>query len=440
MPTRLRFDGVNDYCQFSSSMSIDLGLAAYTFEAKLVLNATPTALGGLLGRNGTSAGFFITSTLSLAAYTSGTLRYQTAANFFLQDGNVHTYRLEHDSGGAWRAYRDGTLISSGTFSTTTVAAPLIWIGQGNNSSNSYCSMDLEYLEVTGVTNAQKWDANLGGSGTTLPTTSGTNQATQINFPTDNSQWISVSGGGAVLQAAATGVSTATAALTTAIALAAAAVGVSSATASLTTGIPLQASAAGVSTATAQLSTQVRLNASALGVSSATASLTTSIRLAASALGQSSATVNLTTGGGGLSANAIGQSTATATLATAIRLTASAVAQATATATLVGTSAQLAAAAVGVSTATAALSISIRLQASSVALASSMAQLTTQIRLSAAGYSVSVAAAELTIGQVLPPEIDAYKMKMTRITGNYKLQQQVSFSIINATPKFKIGRA
>lgn len=195
MGYRLRFDGVNDYCQFGSSMSIDLGLAAYTFEAKLVLNATPTALGGLLGRNGTSAGFFITSTLSLVAYASGTLRYQTAANFFLQDGNVHTYRLEHDSGGAWRAYRDGTLISSGTFSTTTTAAPLIWIGQGNNSSNSFCSMDLEYLEVTGVTNAQKWDANLsGGTGTTLPTTSGTNQATLINFPTDNSQWIFFSSG------------------------------------------------------------------------------------------------------------------------------------------------------------------------------------------------------------------------------------------------------
>ena len=195
MGYRLRFDGVNDYCQFGSSMSIDLGLAAYTFEAKLILNATPTTLGGLLGRSGTSAGFFITSTLTLAAYTSGTLRYQTAANFFLQDGTVHTYRLEHDANGAWRAYRDGVLISSGTFTNTTVAAPLTWIGQGNNSSNSFCSMDLEYLEVTGPTNAQKWDANLSnGTGSILPTSSGTNQASLISFPTDNTQWISFSSG------------------------------------------------------------------------------------------------------------------------------------------------------------------------------------------------------------------------------------------------------
>lgn len=197
MGYRLRFDGVNDYCQFGSSMSIDLGLAAYTFEAKLILNATPTVLGGLLGRNGTSSGFFITPTRTLATYVTGTLRYQTAANFFLQDGNVHTYRLEHDAGGAWRAYRDGTLFGSGTFTSSTTAAPLVWIGQGNNSSNSFCSMDLEYLEVTGVSNAQKWDANLGGAGTTLPTTSGTNQATLINFPTDNSQWISFSSGSTV---------------------------------------------------------------------------------------------------------------------------------------------------------------------------------------------------------------------------------------------------
>jgi hypothetical protein len=175
-------------------MSIDLGTAAYTFEAKIVLNAAPTFLGGLLGRNGTSSGFFITPTLSLAGYVTNTLRYQTAANFFLVDGNVHTYRLEHDAGGAWRAYRDGSLFGSGTFSSSTVAAPLIWIGQGNNSSNSFCSMDLEYLEVTGVTNAQKWNADLsGGTGSTLPTVSGSNQATLINFPTDNSQWISAGG-------------------------------------------------------------------------------------------------------------------------------------------------------------------------------------------------------------------------------------------------------
>lgn len=195
MGYRLRFDGVNDYCQFGSSMSINLGVDAYTFEVKLILNAAPSVLGGLLGRNGTSSGFFITPTRTLAMYVTGTLRYQTAANFFLQDGNVHTYRLEHDAGGAWRAYRDGTLFGSGTFTSSTTAAPLIWIGQGNNASNSFCSMDLEYLEVTGVTNAQKWDANLsGGTGTTLPTTSGTNQATLINFPTDNSQWQGFSSG------------------------------------------------------------------------------------------------------------------------------------------------------------------------------------------------------------------------------------------------------
>lgn len=198
MGYRLRFDGVNDYCQFGSSMSIDIGTTAYTFEAKFILNAVPSGIGGLLGRNGTAAGFFVTSTRNLAVYTGGTNRYQTASNFILNDGAVHTYRLEHDAGGAWRAYRDGSLIESGTFTLSTTAAPLIWIGQGNNGSNTFISMDLEYVEVTGPANAQKWDANLsGGAGTTLPTTSGTNQATLINFPTDNSQWISFSSGSTI---------------------------------------------------------------------------------------------------------------------------------------------------------------------------------------------------------------------------------------------------
>lgn len=198
MGYRLRFDGVNDYCQFGSSMSINLGTSAYTLEAKLILNATPASLGGLLGRNGTSAGFFVTSALRLAMYSAGSMVYQTSANFFLVDGSVHTYRLEHDAGGAWRAYRDGSLFESGTFATGATAAPLIWIGQGNNAANTFCSMDLEYLEVTGTANAQKWDANLsGGTGTTLPTTSGTNQATLINFPTDNSQWIFFSSGSTI---------------------------------------------------------------------------------------------------------------------------------------------------------------------------------------------------------------------------------------------------
>lgn len=193
MGYRLRFDGVNDYCQFGSSLSIDLGGAAYTFEIKCIINAYPATFGGLFGRNGTAAGFFITPSGALATYSSGSQRYATSSGFFILS-ELHTYRLEHDVGGAWRAYRDGTLISSGTFSTAATAAPLIWIGQGTNGSNSFCSMDLEYLEVTGITNGQKWNANLGGTGSTLPTTSGTNQATLINFPTDNSQWIFFSTG------------------------------------------------------------------------------------------------------------------------------------------------------------------------------------------------------------------------------------------------------
>lgn len=194
MGYRLRFSGAQ-YVSFASSISIDLGLAAYVVEFRLVVNAAPSSFYAVIGRNGTSAGFFIMPSLSLAGYTSGTLRYQTAASFILADGAPHTYRLEHDAGGAWRAYRDGTLFSSGSFTFSTVAAPIVWIGQGNNSSNSFLSGDLEYVDVQGVTNGQKWSADLSnGAGSTLPTVSGSNQGTLNGFSVP-SCWIFYSAGG-----------------------------------------------------------------------------------------------------------------------------------------------------------------------------------------------------------------------------------------------------
>lgn len=194
MEYRLRFDGVNDYCQFSNTISIDLGTNAYALEIKCIINAWPATFGGLIGRNGTPAGFFVMPSGALATYSSGTQRYITSSGFF-KLGELHTYRLEHDSNGDWRAYRDGTQISSGNFASSATAAPINRIGQATNGDNSFCSMDLEYIQITGVTNADKWDANLsGGTGSTLHSTSGTNNASLINFPTDNSQWQSFSSG------------------------------------------------------------------------------------------------------------------------------------------------------------------------------------------------------------------------------------------------------
>ncbi|QGH73272.1 MAG: hypothetical protein [Podoviridae sp. ctKoA10] len=195
MAWRLRFDGVNDYCTFGTAITFDIGTSAYVFEASMVLNALPAAgqIFGIFGRSGTASGFAITSDGRLAVYVTGTMRYQTAASFFIQDTTNRVYRLEHDVGGAWRAYRDGTLFGSGTFSTSLSCANNTRLGTATGAA-PYLSADVGYIDLQGPANAQKWDADLsGGTGSTLPTTSGSNQATLINFPTDNNQWISSGG-------------------------------------------------------------------------------------------------------------------------------------------------------------------------------------------------------------------------------------------------------
>lgn len=303
--------------------------------------------------------------------------------------------------------------------------------------------------------------------------------------------------GAALAGAAVGVSSATASLTTAIRMAAAATAIAACSASLSTGIRLQASAGSVSTATASLTTQaagmtaaavsqssataslttgIRLAANASGQSSATGQLSTAIRLVAAAVGQSSASASLTVQAAGMAAAAVSVSTVTANLTTGIRLAAvasgvssstaaltsqirlqaNAVAQASASGTLTGVSAALSAAPVSRSTVGASLSTAIRLQASTFGSSSCSADLSTQILVQAAAYSVSVVTADLTTAGQLPPKIIANELKVTRITGAYKLeplssfsvtsgtqrfvlQQQGNFSITNSTPRFQVGR-
>ena len=195
MAWRLRFDGVNDRCTFGSTISLDLS-SAYTFEFKGIVNALPggTGLSGLIGRNGTPAGFSITPSGALAGYTAGQKRYESSADFIIV-GENHAYRIEHDSDGALRFYRDGSLISSSTFTFSTVAAPLAVLGSANGSS-LFLSADIEYIELIGPANAQKWDATLSvGTGSTLPTTSGANNATLVNFTVPDC-WIFYDDGGA----------------------------------------------------------------------------------------------------------------------------------------------------------------------------------------------------------------------------------------------------
>lgn len=283
------------------------------------------------------------------------------------------------------------------------------------------SCTVRYIEFVSSAGTRLY-RNDSGTGSIWPdvNNSANNATQQGTWPANDSEWVPYSSGGsgAELQATATGVSTATAALTTAVRLAAAAVGVSTATASLTTGVRLQASASGQSSASAQLTTAISLVANAISQSSATANLTAGITsLAASAVGRSTATATLTTGIQ-FAASASGQSSATAQLSTAIRLAASAVGQSTATASFAAAAAQLSAAAYGRSSATATLTTGIALAANARASSDSTAQLTTAIQLSASAVARSSATA--TLGSTLAAYYldearTAYVTRETRIS-------------------------
>lgn len=184
-------DGVNDYCTIPNTLTGNAGTDAYTLEFSAAFPTTPASNMFLIGvaSGTTSNGFQITTNGRFQVVTAGSNRYFTAPSFILFDSTIRTYRLEHDAGGAWRAYRDGTLFGSGTFSVSTAFAALGLFFRIHPTSTGYIACNLEYLETTGLGNSARWEANLsGGTGSTLPTVGGTNNATLINFPTDNSQW------------------------------------------------------------------------------------------------------------------------------------------------------------------------------------------------------------------------------------------------------------
>ena len=203
----LRFDGIDDHCTFPTSLSINLGVDAYSFECRLALSSLPaSSLYGIVGRLGTATGFSVTPDGRLAMYGSGSLRYQTSAGLFLTDSDLHTYRLEHDAGGAWRVYRDDliTPVESGIFTTSTIASNMNRIGTATSGSG-WLAGGLAYVDLQIPVGSQKWDADLsGGTGAILPTVSGANQGSLVNFTIPDC-WNFYGDGGTVTSTIAAGI-------------------------------------------------------------------------------------------------------------------------------------------------------------------------------------------------------------------------------------------
>ena len=115
---------------------------------------------------------------SLSVVSSNALRYESGPNFLILN-EIHTYRLEHDSGasgGQYRWYRDGALVSNGNY-TASINLPLKVFGK--TKSDGLWSMDVYSFEfISGFSNNPSYPADVfTGSGDRLIDSGGTNSGT-----------------------------------------------------------------------------------------------------------------------------------------------------------------------------------------------------------------------------------------------------------------------
>ena len=188
MAYALRFDGVNDIVSIPSGMTGNAGTSAYTMRVKsgpAGVTRPASGLAAFIGTNTTTnvGGLILNNAGRVMIYTGATIRYGGASGQIVS-GVPFDFTLTHNADGTWNIFDNltSTTLSSGTFSTSTTFPTLNQFGRGTSNTTIYLEGDIEFIEVTGLANAEKWDANLsGGTGTTLPTTSGNNQGTLTNF-------------------------------------------------------------------------------------------------------------------------------------------------------------------------------------------------------------------------------------------------------------------
>lgn len=206
MPYALRFDGVDDVVTLPSAMSGNLGTGAYSFRIKsspsgITLPAAGTAA-SFIGSNRSSVqnALRVSASGAIEVVAGSTVRY-TSASGRIASGVEFDYTLTHNADGSWNLYDNltSTQTDSGTYSSST---PLSGtdafgrFGRGSMNSGGFLKGEIALIAVTGLANGQTWGADLsGGAGPILPTVSGTNQGTLVNFSAP-ACWIFYSSGGA----------------------------------------------------------------------------------------------------------------------------------------------------------------------------------------------------------------------------------------------------
>lgn len=191
MADYLQFDGVDDFLAFDADISFNIGVDAYVFKFTANIKSFPSTLtAGIVGTGTSSTGGIVMRAASpansLALVSSNTSRYDSGADFIILN-ELHTYRLEHDSGasgGQYRWYRDDVLFSSGNY-TSNINLALKVFGK-TKSDGLWSNMDVYSFEfISGFSTNPSYPADVfTGSGNRLTDSVGINGAT-IN----GAQWV-----------------------------------------------------------------------------------------------------------------------------------------------------------------------------------------------------------------------------------------------------------
>ena len=186
----------------ATAITGNAGTSTYSFRIRSGPNGITVPASGLSAFIGTSQatgsnGLIVNASGQIRVYRSGTNLFGSASAL-ITSGVQFDYTLSHTAGsGAWDIFNNITgspTGESGTYTTSQLWSNgvngLNQLGRSSSTNAVYLVGDMEIIAVTGLTNSQEYDASLsGGTGLTLPTTSGSNQGTLDGFgATDADNW------------------------------------------------------------------------------------------------------------------------------------------------------------------------------------------------------------------------------------------------------------
>jgi hypothetical protein len=106
----------------------------------------------------------------------------------------HTYRIERDINEDWTLYIDDVLQPE-TFNQGSSVIINYLLASNTPTTNDTPPVDLYFIQFSKLGSViSRFDAIDTSTGSTIPDTVGSNSGTLVNFPVDDSQWVSYGGG------------------------------------------------------------------------------------------------------------------------------------------------------------------------------------------------------------------------------------------------------